>query len=758
LLAKAGGVDLAQAAEISAVAMNSFGLAAGNLSHVADEVAAAANASSIGVDDFRQSLSQVGAVARTTGVSFDDTAVAIAELGQAGIKGSDAGTSLRTFLLRLTPESKQAEEAMRSLGIITADGGNKFFDASGRAKTLAEISEVLKNSLNGYTDQQKIATLQTIFGTDAIRAASVFAREGATGFDTLAASMAKISAQDVATQRLKSFSGEVEILAARTERLKLALGAGFVQQATPVVQGAGGLVDQLAKGQELQNRGFSIRDEGFRDIAQRLGFDTGPSAAQVAKDSQQEAVNRALVSQQLVEASIDVQSQTQAATQAINAQLKPARDLRAELDLLGQSAKGGASGINLLEAATAGLKLAGEGDLEAVAALRAEAALRLREQAVGERNQSSQFRQRLIIETTDQGISPQDRAKAAERLSFFDQETAAQLKLAQIEQQRATADQAVQREQDLQRQATLAFQASQLPLEDAQLHNKVASILLDQQAAPLRSQILSIEQQITQVTDQRLALERERNILLERQRSAGSRGALEENQTRIRELQLELQSRDPSIDRSGARREIRDLQRQQPGIELEVLRSDRTIRGIQQSQESTKIADDLRVNGLNQQKLAIQAQLTPLEQRKRLIDDASQAVQRQLDIEKAQFDQGQLGSRQRLLRAQQITGALGLSADAQQEVIASLGLPQAAQGPQPIAGQAQGNNPISVTIQNMGDMNVRTEADLQAILDGQKAEAAVIVAGIIERAAASAPAPASVDLNGARRPIGQPQG
>jgi TP901 family phage tail tape measure protein len=765
LMAKAGGVDLAQAAEISAVAMNSFGLSAQQLPHVADLVAGAANASSIGVEDFRQSLTQAGAVARTVGVSFDDTSVAIAELGQAGIKGSDAGTSLRTFLLRLTPESKEAENAMRSLGIVTADGGNKFFDASGRAKSLSDISQVLRESLAGYSDQQRIATLQTIFGTDAVRAASVFAREGAVGFNQLQQAIAKVGADDVARQRLNSLAGDMDVLASSAERLKLAIGGAAAGPARPLVQGATGVTTAVATGVESGTLGAQLNRVGqeiFRGSPLTLPITVAlqASAAQSARDEMRATIarNRELQTAQLVEAAADVQSQAQAAATAVNVALKPARDLRAELDALATSGKGAAAGLNVLETATAGLRLASQQDIGAVAALRAEIAVRLREQAAGERASAFQFRARLATETTDPGATAQDRAIAQQRLTLFDQEFEAQQRMVQIEQQRATVNRTVQREEDQAKQASLQFEHSQLPLVNAQLDAKIAGIQIDQQAAPLRSALLVIEQQLADVGDKRLGLERERATILERQRSFGQRNALEDNQTRIRELQLELESRDPNVDRAATRREIRNLQRAQPGLELEVLRSDSTLRAIDRQQSATKLGDDLQRNSLEQQRVALQAQLSPLERRKQLVDQAAAAVQRLQELDRAQFDQGQIGARGQLMRDEMLQAALGMSASDQQAVIDQLGKPLAAEGPQPIAGQAGGNNAFAVTVQFMGDTYVRSDEDLAKMQDGVQAAVLDAVSSVFEHAANNATAPASTDLSGARRPLGQPRG
>jgi TP901 family phage tail tape measure protein len=236
-LAAATGVDLAVAAEVASNAMNQFGLAGEQLASIADIVAGAANASAIDVNDFKFSLASAGAVANTVGLSFQDTAIAIAELGKAGIVGSDAGTSLKTMLLNLQPTTKAQVAEFESLGLVTIDYaqatkllteglskteagqkllaaaqkdgivsaeelhkaavklgepdvpfakwaadaglmGNAFFDSAGKVKPLVEIQGVLKEATKDLTEQQRLASLEILFGSDAIRAATVLAKNG----------------------------------------------------------------------------------------------------------------------------------------------------------------------------------------------------------------------------------------------------------------------------------------------------------------------------------------------------------------------------------------------------------------------------------------------------------------------------------------------------------------------------------------------------------------------------------------------------
>lgn len=293
-LAAAGGVQMPEAATLAANAMNAFGISAKQMPGVIDSIAGAANASAIDVGQFGQSLQQVGAVAHLAGLSFDDTAVAIAEMGNAGIKGSDAGTSLKTFLQNLIPVTDKEKGLMQELGLISVDtktamaklanegihpastsftdiisaiekynaanGGakegtakaqkqaeemamslgvlkNQFFDAEGKTKSLSQIQQVLADSLKGMTKEQKLATLQTLFGSDAIRAAAVLADNGAAGYDKMATAMGKVSAADVAAKRMDNFAGRIEILKGSLETMAISIGEVLIPILDKLVKG-----------------------------------------------------------------------------------------------------------------------------------------------------------------------------------------------------------------------------------------------------------------------------------------------------------------------------------------------------------------------------------------------------------------------------------------------------------------------------------------------------------------------------------------
>ena len=234
-LAAAGNLNLADAAEIASTALNAFKADSLSVSEAADILAGAANASATDVGEMKFGLAQVSAVASGIGMSFKDTATALAVFAQNGIKGSDAGTSLKTMLSRLEPQTKQQTEEMMELGLITSDGTNKFFDQAGSLKDLASISGILQNAFKGLTDQQRQSSLQTLFGSDAVRAGTVFYKEGAQGVEDMAAAMSKVTAAEVAKVKLDNFLGSIEEFSGAVETLGIKLGNEFLPHLRKIV-------------------------------------------------------------------------------------------------------------------------------------------------------------------------------------------------------------------------------------------------------------------------------------------------------------------------------------------------------------------------------------------------------------------------------------------------------------------------------------------------------------------------------------------
>jgi TP901 family phage tail tape measure protein len=239
-LAAAAGEDLAAAATDAAQAMNIFGLAGKDVGHIADVLAGGANTSATDVHQLALSLAQGGQVAHSFGLTLEDTTGTFAAFAQAGMIGSDAGTSLKTMLQALANPSKQSADLMRQLGI-------KVYDTSGQFIGITKLAQLLQDKLGGLTQAQRNQALAQIFGSDATRAANVLYTQGAKGLQGYIDGVNQVgAAADAAAKRQDNLAGDVEKLKGSLESLALSSGGGASDGLRKLTQAANGAVDSLA--------------------------------------------------------------------------------------------------------------------------------------------------------------------------------------------------------------------------------------------------------------------------------------------------------------------------------------------------------------------------------------------------------------------------------------------------------------------------------------------------------------------------------
>jgi TP901 family phage tail tape measure protein len=244
-LAAAGGITLKDSAEIASTALNAFKADALSVVDAANLLAGAANASATDVGELKFGLSMVSAVAAGVGSTFKDTTSALALFAMSGLRGSDAGTSLKTMLLNLSPSTKEAAEQMKELGLLTEKGTSAFYDSTGSIKSMSEIAELLKTKLAGLSDEQRQMALKTMFGTDAIRAANIFYKEGAAGITAMTDAMTKIKAADVAAVKIDTLNGAFKEFQATAQNLGINIGNEFLPLFTDIVRSASDLMRMM---------------------------------------------------------------------------------------------------------------------------------------------------------------------------------------------------------------------------------------------------------------------------------------------------------------------------------------------------------------------------------------------------------------------------------------------------------------------------------------------------------------------------------
>lgn len=162
VMARAGAIGLGEAAAYTANAMAQFNLSGKDAGKVADAMAVAANKTTADVGDFGMALTQGGAAAKSAGLSFTETMTALTALANMGVKGSDAGTSLKAALIQLVKPTNKQAEAAKAAGI-------SFVDQNKKMKSLADISQMLRDRTAGMTKVQRTALFATLAGTDGVR-------------------------------------------------------------------------------------------------------------------------------------------------------------------------------------------------------------------------------------------------------------------------------------------------------------------------------------------------------------------------------------------------------------------------------------------------------------------------------------------------------------------------------------------------------------------------------------------------------------
>lgn len=254
-LAASSGMDLGEAANVVVQAMGAFGLSANESAEAANALAGAAAASSTDVEPLTQALAQCSAGAKNAGWSIQETTAVLARFADAGIEGSDAGTSLKTMLQRLAAPTDSAATMIEQLGIQTRDSSGTLLGAS-------EIAEELQDKLGGLDSASRDAALSTIFGSDAMRAATVMMDSGTEGLQKyIDAANDQEAAQRLANSQMSDGSRAIEELKGSLETAAIQIGDTLA----PIVQKVAELITALV------NK-FSALPEGVQQVIVVVGI------------------------------------------------------------------------------------------------------------------------------------------------------------------------------------------------------------------------------------------------------------------------------------------------------------------------------------------------------------------------------------------------------------------------------------------------------------------------------------------------------
>lgn len=240
-LAASSGADLATSSEIAASAIRGFGLEASSAGHVADVFAEAAARTNAQTQDMGEAMKYIAPVANTMGLKIEEVAAAIGIMSDAGIKGSQAGTSLRGALTRLTKPTDKMLGVMDDLGI-------SFYDNEGKMKSLTEMISMLQDATRDLTDEQTQNALTVLFGTESLSGMVSLINRGSDDLSDLTKSFEKCdgSASDMADTMLDNTSGALESLSGSLETAGIVIQKALAPEIKKLAKWIQGLVDDFS--------------------------------------------------------------------------------------------------------------------------------------------------------------------------------------------------------------------------------------------------------------------------------------------------------------------------------------------------------------------------------------------------------------------------------------------------------------------------------------------------------------------------------
>lgn len=183
-LAAAAAMDLGTAADITSNIMTGFSINASEAGHVADVLAYAAANANTDVEQMGYAMKYLAPVADSMGWSLEQTTAAVMAFAEQGIRGEQAGAAFSTSIQRMTKPTGEAKKIMDELGM-------SFFDSQGKMKPLVDVVKELETKTAGMTDQQKAATLTTLFGAEAYKHWNTLLKTGSKELDTMSTNLEK---------------------------------------------------------------------------------------------------------------------------------------------------------------------------------------------------------------------------------------------------------------------------------------------------------------------------------------------------------------------------------------------------------------------------------------------------------------------------------------------------------------------------------------------------------------------------------------
>lgn len=266
-LAAASGEDLGTTSDIVTDALTAFGLQAGDAGHFADVLAQASANANTNVSMLGESFKYVAPVAGAMNYSVEDTSLALGLMANANIKGSMAGTALKTSLANMAAPTDSMAAAMDKYGI-------SLTDSEGNMKSLRGVIDNLRGSLGGLSETEQTAAASTIFGKEAMAGMLAIINASEEDYNKLSTAIgnSKDAAEGMADTMLDNLKGSFTLMQSAIEGTENAFG----KRLSPYLRGiAGGITDMMPEITDGINAVMDVVDDKIAGVKRKITDMTG---------------------------------------------------------------------------------------------------------------------------------------------------------------------------------------------------------------------------------------------------------------------------------------------------------------------------------------------------------------------------------------------------------------------------------------------------------------------------------------------------
>lgn len=261
-LAAASGEDLGTTSDIVTDALTAFGLSAGDSGHFADVLAQASANANTNVSMLGESFKYVAPVAGAMNYSVEDTSLALGLMANASIKGSMAGTALKTSLANMAAPTDSMAEAMDKYGI-------SLTDSEGNMKSLRGVIDNLRGSLGGLSETEQTAAASTIFGKEAMAGMLAIINASEEDYNKLSTAIdnSKDAAEGMADTMLDNLKGSFTLMQSAIEGTENAFG----KRLSPYLRDiAGGIADAMPGITDGINAVMDVVDDKIAGVKRKI--------------------------------------------------------------------------------------------------------------------------------------------------------------------------------------------------------------------------------------------------------------------------------------------------------------------------------------------------------------------------------------------------------------------------------------------------------------------------------------------------------